>query len=225
MKKTKKIIDIETILGKKIKEYIKDKYTENIYLAYTGFLNRDDYDKLNTANHGRDSRTIYEFAKDLIISWVEEDIIIDVLKDKYPDIKFQLNGADKQRQFLDKASTSTKPDLRAFYMKDKTLKEINIEIITDHTRFIEKNNCFDLRDNKFKKLLTQELDTYICAFDFMNKRIAFIKIDDNIEYEEKYNFYYKKNATRVKINYKEYFKDAFTDDKNQLSIFYNEESS
>jgi hypothetical protein len=104
------------------------------------------YNRLLSCVHQRDSRTPFEYGRDLVASWVFEDCVIQSLQDSGLDVKH--NGADKNRKILQDEQVMSDSDA-VIHINGK---DIPIEIMCDYTGFWSHHGIIDLRDNKYQKL-------------------------------------------------------------------------
>lgn len=148
---------------------------------------------LQSCKHQRDQRTIEEYAKDLVSSWVYEDTILKYLE-KYFDI--QLFGADRKRNILPNTKVSTDSDF--CIKKDNIL--FNIELVNSYTNYWKEYQRIDLRDNKFEQLKNKK--TLLICIDIYNKEFYLIDLrneNENIKYIS-YHKPYGKPAYQIYLN-------------------------
>lgn len=114
---------------------------------------------LGYAHHRRDNRSSLEYACDLMVGWVIEDCMVDILKMLGHDIS--LNGADKDRKLL--LSPTSNSDLKI----NVNGKNVLIEQVNDFTGYWKKTLHVPLRDNKYKHL--QNENSLLFGIDFKNE--------------------------------------------------------
>jgi len=130
----------------------------------------------------RDSRTPQEYAKDLVISWLVEDIIQDYLN-------LKSNGADKDRVFLHSRQIKYDSD---FMAGDRLL-----ELYVNFTNYWTKTRQIDLRMDKYSHLVEKKSLLLGIAFeDLKFYLIDFGKSD--IPFYENYNYFWKKKCYTCK---------------------------
>ena len=106
----------------------------------------DIYANIRTCIHHADRRSYFEYAMDLVASWLMEDYLLKTMSsDSYEIV---LNGADKERRILPSAKTSTSSD----FLITKHETRISIEIMNDYTGFWKKHRVLHLRDTKYQSL-------------------------------------------------------------------------
>ena len=103
--------------------------------------------KLEKLQHFRDHRKTYEYGIDLVLGWIIEDGILELLKQS--EIHSILTGNDRYREFLHPRKISTQPDIEIEINK-KNKKFLEIMFSWKDTWF--KKGHIDLRDSKLKKL-------------------------------------------------------------------------
>lgn len=168
--------------------YILKNNFEKLQLEYPNI-----WAALQSCKHQMDKRTIEEYAKDLVSSWVYEDTILKYLE-KYFDI--QLSGADKKRDILPNTKVSTDSDF--CIKKDDTL--FNIELVNSYTNYWKEYQRIDLRDNKFEQLKNKK--ALLICIDIYNKEFYLIDLrneNKNIKYIS-YHKPYGKPAYQIYLN-------------------------
>lgn len=101
-------------------------------------------------SHNRDTRTPVEYARDIALGWLCEDAISIQFKDA--GLPLKTHGADKNRVFLKGASVSSSADFTFGF--NKFIR--NLELVTDLKTHWKTHNKCDIRDDKFKKLMSQK---------------------------------------------------------------------
>lgn len=106
-------------------------YCDNTYGEEYGDLFRNKLSKdldyiLSSCKHNRDRRSNLEYGKELILGWILEDYIINLLENK-EEVNVSKTGSDAQRQLLSKNKVSSTPDLQ---LKVRN-KLVDVEIIVD----------------------------------------------------------------------------------------------
>jgi hypothetical protein len=96
--------------------------------------------------HFRDGRKPHEYAVDLMLGWLIEDAVLAVLKVRGLDA--ELDGKDRERDFLSASEVSTRPDIT---VKTRFGKRA-VEIYADWKETWRKYDRIDLRDKKFERL-------------------------------------------------------------------------
>jgi hypothetical protein len=181
--------------------YIAQEYgysNSNIYILKNDFKKLqleypNTWIALQTCKHQRDQRTIEEYAKDLVSSWIYEDTILRYLKKNF---NIQLSGADKKREILPNTKVSTDSD----FCIEKDNKIFNIELVNSYTNYWKEYQRIDLRDNKFEQLKNKQ--ALLICIDIYNKKFYLIdlkKENKNIKYIS-YHKPYGKPAYQIYLN-------------------------
>ncbi len=103
--------------------------------------------KLEKLQHFRDHRKPYEYGIDLVLGWIIEDGVLELLKQS--QIHSILTGNDRYREFLHPRKISTQPDIEI--ETNKKNKKL-LEIMFSWKDTWNKKGHIDLRDSKLKKL-------------------------------------------------------------------------
>ena len=103
------------------------------------------YANLLSCKHNRDMRSPFEYAQDLVASWLFEDTLVKLLNDNGINVK--LSGADKTRDILPTSKVSASSDTEVT-INGVTRK---MELMSDYTGYWTRNHKIDLRDDKFQK--------------------------------------------------------------------------
>ena len=190
--------------------YILEDNFEKLQIEYPNI-----WESLKSCKHQRDKRTIQEYAKDLVSSWLYEDTILFYLKSSF---EIYLHGADKKRNILPNSKVSSDSD---FCIK-KNGKLINIELINSYTNYWKVYQRIDLRDNKFKKL--KDKQAILICIDLYSKEFYLIDLknsNDNINYI-KYHKPYGKPAYQIFLSSTKAFAFSIKNLIEQLNRFLNE---
>lgn len=126
----------------------------------------------------RDSRTPTEYARDLVISWLIEDILQVYLG-------LSKNGADSQRDFLKKGQIK--------YDSDFIHNDRHLELYVNFTNYWTKTKKIDLRMDKYQHLVDNNALLLGIAFE----SCQFFLIDfekENLIFNENYNYFWKKKC-------------------------------
>ena len=165
---------LSNLFNKKLTDVAKDyNYsTSNIYILEDNFEKLqieypNIWKSLQSCKHQRDKRTIEEYAKDLVSSWIYEDTILNYLKDNF---EIDLYGSDKERNILPNSKVSSDSD---FCIK-KNGKLVNIELVNSYTNYWKAYQRIDLRDNKFEKL--KDKQAILICIDVYNKEFYLIDL-------------------------------------------------
>ena len=121
---------------------------------------------LGYAHHRRDKRSSLEYACDLMVGWIIEDSVVEILNDI--GYNTSLNGADKHRKLL--LDPTTDSDLKVYLNS----KEILIEQVNDFTGYWKKTMHVPLRDNKYKHLIAE--NSLLFGIDFKNKLFFMLNV-------------------------------------------------
>jgi len=191
---------LSNLFNKKLSDIAKNyNYSKsNIYILENNFEKLqieypDIWTSLQSCKHQRDKRTIEEYAKDLVSSWVYEDTVLIYLKN---DFDIDLYGTDRERKILSNTKVSSDSD---FAIK-KNGNVLNIELVNSYTNYWKVYQHIDLRDNKFKKLKNKQ--AVLVCIDIYNKEFYLINLkntNENIKYIE-YHKPYGKPAYQIFLN-------------------------
>lgn len=137
------------------------------------------YETIKSCKHNRDKRTPFEYAQDLVASWLFEDFLV-IRSNEYAektneDFHLELAGRDKEREILPTKKIEGTSDC-LFTYEGVT---IPVEIMTDYTGYFNKNKQVDLRDNKYPNLLKSKsilvgistVDTTYILLDFTTDKV------------------------------------------------------
>ena len=113
---------------------------------------------LSGTKHHRDFRNLRQYAFNLILNWLVEDLVLIMLRKKgLHTVKY---GSDQERELLVGNKVDAVCDLKII-PKNKRNKEIYLEVIANYptnsgySSFWEEKSFFDLRDSKYQKLLSK----------------------------------------------------------------------
>ena len=190
--------------------YILENNFEKLQIEYS-----DIWQALQSCRHQRDTRTIEEYAKDLVSSWIYEDTVLVYLKDNF---EIDLYGSDRERNILPNSKVSSDSD---FCIK-KDDKLLSVELINSYTNYWKAYQRIDLRDNKFEKLKNKQ--AILICIDIYNKEFYLIdlkKSNDNIKYIP-FHKPYGKPAYQIFLNNAHIFSFSIKNLIEQLNKFLNE---
>ena len=124
-------------------EFFKSILKKDLKEEYITYMNN----KLEKLQHFRDHRKPYEYGIDLVLGWIIEDGVLELLKQS--EIHSILTGNDRYREFLHPRKISTQPDIEI--ETNKKNKKL-LEIMFSWKDTWNKKGHIDLRDSKLKKL-------------------------------------------------------------------------
>lgn len=213
---------LSNLFKKNLADVAKDyNYSQsNIYILENNFKKlqieySDVWKSLQSCKHQRDRRTIEEYAKDLVSSWVYEDTLLNYLKGSF---EINLYGSDKERNILPNSKVSSDSD---FCIKNNG-KLLNIELVNSYTNYWKSYQRIDLRDNKFEKL--KDKHAILVCIDIYNKEFYLIDLkinNENIKYIE-YHKPYGKPAYQIFLNNTTVFSFSIKNLIEQLNRFLDE---
>lgn len=155
----------------------------------------ETYKTLLSCKQEKDTRTPFEYGKDIVSMWLLEDITIAQLKEH--GVEAERYGVDKDREILNTKDISAKSD---FLVSDGDRK-LKIEFVIDFTRFWEKGNKIDFRNKKYNKIIENESALFGIAFDTRNKdNKKYLLLEDLSKYDHTYfedHPVWRKPANRV----------------------------
>ncbi len=132
-------------------------------------------EQLVGTKHHQDFRNQRQYAFNLILNWLVEDLVYTLLKNTGNNIK--KIGSDSKRNILQGKEISSLPDLLI-----ENEKNIWIEVISNYptnsgySSFWEQSGYFDLRDNKFNHLLKQSLDDDVYVLGVVVSKSKYFKV-------------------------------------------------
>lgn len=108
--------------------------------------------RLSGAQFGqmRDRRSPQEYGFDLVLGWVLEDGVSEMLGRSGVSVVF--SGCDRDREFLMQSSVSTDSDTEVNFGG----VSMPLELVFDQGRYWSKEGRADFRESKFEKLVTQK---------------------------------------------------------------------
>lgn len=107
-------------------------------------------ENLKSCIHNADSRSVIDYGRDLVASWIFEDTMVQLLNSH--GIKTVLSGTDRNREILGKMTISSCSDCIVSYCGT----ERHLEIVSDYTRWWETTGHMELRDSKYTKLRSEK---------------------------------------------------------------------
>ena len=158
---------VERNLGKSAKDFIREKYPAKATL-FSNLLNDELtieehnylFKKLGSLTHLKNKRTVEEYACDLVLGWVVEDVVLEILNRS--GLRCYLSSADRKREFLTKPRAT--PDIR---VEVKSGPRARLELVKDFTGFWGKYQKIHLRDQKYKNLKKE--NGILVGIDFVHK--------------------------------------------------------
>ncbi len=146
---------------------------------------------LKGTKHHRDYRNNKQYAANIILNWLIEDLVYIVLKKK--KVSVVKSGSDSERKLLSGKKVEAECDLKII-PKNRDNKEIFIEVIANYptksgfASFWEEKGFLDLRDKKFHKLLDNHIQgalVFILGVVVAKGQIFLMKIDNNLNIKNK----------------------------------------
>lgn len=145
---------------------------------------------LGYAHHRRDKRSSMEYACDLMLGWVLEDCLVEILNEL--GYKTSLNGADKNRKFL--LDPTTDSDLKVLVDG----KEVLIESVNDFTGYWKRTKWVPLRDNKYLKLKREK--SLLFGIDYKNELFILLNSSQRKAQYIQYHKPFSKPAYAILLN-------------------------
>ena len=150
---------------------------------------------LETAYHRRDKRTSLEYACDLMVGWILEDCIVEMLNmEGYETI---LNSADSDRKILTKPKADS--DLRV--MVDG--EEVLIELVNDFKGYWKRYHKVDLRDNKYENL--KDENSLLLGIDFKYSDFFILDISKTEARYIPFHYPFRKPAYSLKLKETDFY--------------------
>lgn len=150
------------------------------------------YNNILSCRHNRDGRAPFDYARDLIASWIFEDYLIQQIK--IAGINIAHAGADRKREILPSNKVSSASDCITQYHGISR----KLEIMTDYKGYWSRNKRIDLRDDKFIKMRRE--NSIFLGFSTIDSKYIIIDFRENVEAEyTSYHYPYKKPAYFIPI--------------------------
>ena len=154
---------------------------------------RKDLSVLDNLDHLKDDRSNPEYALDLILGWMLEDLLSEMI-----DQETFHTSADKNREFLKNPKANS--DLK---IKLKT-NSIPLEIVNDYSGFWKRHGeMSNLRDSKFQNLRAE--NALILGIDMKNKKFVLINADEADKKGKKYNKKINKEASIINLKDEKFY--------------------
>lgn len=177
-----------------IENYIENnenyqEYYNNIVNEEPRKINSEVKQKLYDIDYSdyQDNRSKMEYFKELIINWILEDVIKDLISRRH---NCKLSGADENRDILNPSDITTKADL--------LINNKNVEVITDYGGYWESQGYIDLRYDKYKRV--REENYAVLCLDLDNEQV-FMFTEEEVEKAEKYyNEAWGKECYKIKLS-------------------------
>lgn len=178
-KVTNKLDLVSQFIGADIYEYARLKYEPEYSNILIDKLSPELKDILDSCKHHKDHRSSLEYGKDLLLGWIVEDYVFDLLRLNNPGISILKSGEDSHRKFLRGSSIKSTSD----FIVATDNKKFFIELISDFKNFWKTNRACHLRDKKlsYLKRASLKIDTYILALDIVEKTFQFIKVNKSMK--------------------------------------------
>jgi hypothetical protein len=191
MNKTKILVDFAKQLGFSLRDFVlfykdqkfKDTNLDKAVLFSNLLLDRLTKDeasylssKLNLPH--KDNRTPIEYGKELVISWLIEDIV-----SKY--LILSANGADAERDFLNESEIK--------YASDFLINGRHLELYVSWTTYWTSVGKIDLRLDKYLNLL--ENRALLLGISILDKKFFLMDFSKNdYGFQQEYNLHWKKRC-------------------------------
>ena len=144
--------------------------------------------KCEGLSHHMDRRKPHEYAIDLILGWLSEDALINFLQKN--NIKSNLEGNDRYREFLSARKISTQPDIK---ITSKSGDMRLLEYMCDWRDTWWTKGHLDLRDNKYIKLQNDKA-IFLGISPLSMKGFIIDFMDDKQKWEKRFNPAYRKEV-------------------------------
>lgn len=102
-----------------------------------------------SCSHNADGRSGFQYAQDLVASWLTEDSFFFELKKH--GLEISRSGTDREREILAHGDVSGRSDFEIAYGG----KRRYVELMNDYSRYWWENQAADLRDNKYDHIKAQ----------------------------------------------------------------------
>ena len=144
---------------------------------------------LGYARHRRDKRSSLEYACDLMVGWIIEDCVVDILNEM--GYNTSLNGADRNRKLL--LDPTADSDLKITIHGEEVL----IESVNDFTGYWKKTKHVPLRDNKYLHL--KQENSLLFGIDYVNNLFFMLNVQEREANYIKYHRPFSKPAYAILI--------------------------
>ena len=170
------------------------------------------YSNLETCAHNADRRNVMEYGKDLVASWIFEDVFLRNMKETGLDIS--LAGADRIRKILSKDDVSSESD---YLVRINDGLAIKMELASDYQDFMFNFHKLDLRDDKYPRL-TREKSLLLAIHPSLgNGRFALFDFRQEIKAEYiACHPVFEKPAYRLDVPEDKLFRYTFENVKNKI---------
>ena len=137
---------------------------------------------LISCSHNRDWRSLFQYAEDLVYSWLMEDYLYYNLK---KTINIKHDGGDKERIIIPSISITNASDFK-IDIDGLDNRSVALEITNDYTGLFADRKICNFRDNKFLKLKNNSLTqkTLILGIDIINKKFFVIDVEKFKDYRK-----------------------------------------
>lgn len=166
---------------------LKEKYKET-------FIN------ILSCNHNRDKRTPFEYAQDLVASWLIEDYFLEELKSN--NYQIVLDSADKERKILKNSKVSSKSDFKLILSNQDI---INLELVNDYTGYWSSHKKLHLRDSKYDEL--KKSFSFMLAVSIVTNEFMIIDFKNRI------------NSKKIASHFPYGGKSAYEIDLSEISVY------
>ena len=145
-------------------------------------------------DHHKDSRTFINYATDLFLGWLSEDIVVSYMRNK--GIKVILSGRDKNRELLSGRYVFADPDFKILIRN----LEVDVEFMIDWNNHWKSNLRCDVRSSKIDKLIRNS--GIFLGLDANTGMCIISKFENGLEHEwefiESHQPYGGKSVWRIK---------------------------
>ena len=150
---------------------------------------------LGHASHRRDKRSSLEYACDLMVGWIIEDCVVDILNEL--GYNTSLNGADKNRKLL--LDPTADSDLKIIINREEVL----IESVNDFTGYWKKTKHVPLRDRKYLHLIEEK--SLLFGIDYVNNLFFILNVPEREANYIKYHKPFSKPAYAILISDEDFY--------------------
>ena len=121
-------------LFKVAEEYKYPESSIEILKDFNWFTTRysDVYKNLKTCAMNADNRSLEEYAKDLVASWLIEDYLLKILNPNDGEFRTEKAGGDKNREILPTTKVKADSDFLVHFKDGKTR---HLELMNNYTDF------------------------------------------------------------------------------------------
>lgn len=183
MRVEEKLELIRNFIGQDPIQFIRKHYRSEYADIMQGKMTEKTAEILETCKHNADKRSPLAYAQELILAWVVEDYIFDILMQNKYICTYKI-GVDNKRELVKNSKITSNADLVIEIAEsENNVERFYIEVVSDFHNYWNKHEVGHLRDNKLINLVkkSEEENIFLLAVDIQNKKIGFIEVKENMD--------------------------------------------